>query len=115
MGSIDKVQTAQTNVDTWWNDLSSIEQNNPVNKAKYETANRALNSAGTFLSGLDQALNDENYASVQYSLDKHPKDMWNFIIGAQYQHNKHWMLRCEYGFLGSRKQIIAGLQYRFGL
>ena len=41
-------------------------------------------------------------ASVQYSLDKRPKDMWNFVIGTQYQHNKHWMIRAEFGFLGSR-------------
>jgi hypothetical protein len=112
---IDKVANAQTEVDTWWSNLSSMEQNNPVNKAKYETANRALETAGAFLSGLDQSLNDENHSSVQYSLDKRPKDMWNFIVGTQYQHNKHWMVRLEYGFLGSREQIIAGLQYRFGL
>ncbi|MEJ1238268.1 hypothetical protein WBG78_09075 [Chryseolinea sp. T2] len=112
---IDKVANTQTEVDAWWNGLSTIEQNNPVNKAKYATANRALDTAGAFLNNLDEALNDEQHATVQYSLDKKPKDMWNFIIGSQYQHNKHWMVRCEYGFLGSRQQIIAGLQYRFGL
>lgn len=110
-----KVGDTQTQVDEWWNGLSSIEQKNPVNIAKYETANRALERAGTFLNGLDEALNDEEAASVQYSLEKRPKDMWNFILGAQYQHNLHWMLRAEYGFLGSRRQLIAGLQYRFGL
>jgi hypothetical protein len=112
---IQKVGDAQAGVNTWWDGLSSVEQKNPVNIAKYETANRALERAGGFLNNLDEALNDEQHASVQYSLDKRPKDMWNFIIGSQYQHNKHWMLRLEYGFLGSRQQIIAGLQYRFGL
>ena len=112
---ITKVQNTQVQVDTWWTGLTPVEQKNPVNIAKYETANRALDTAGSFLNGLDQALNDENYSTVQYSLDKRPKDMWNFIIGTQYQHNKHWMVRFEYGFLGSRNQIIAGLQYRFGL
>ncbi|MGC3944309.1 MAG: hypothetical protein QM762_07305 [Chryseolinea sp.] len=112
---ITKVGAAQTQVDTWWNGLSDTQQNNPVNKAKYETANRALATAGGFLNNLDEALNDEQHATVQYSLDKRPKDMWNFIVGSQYQHNKHWMVRVEYGFLGSRQQIIAGLQYRFGL
>lgn len=112
---ITKVGDTQTQVDAWWDGLSDAQQNNPVNKAKYETANRALESAGAFLNNLDEALNDEQKATVQYSLDKRPKDMWNFIIGSQYQHNKHWMVRVEYGFLGSRQQIIAGLQYRFGL
>jgi long-subunit fatty acid transport protein len=86
-----------------------------VNVVKYETANRALGTASGFLTRLDNALNDEQTASVQYSLDKRPKDMWNFIVGSQYQYNKHWMIRAEYGFLGSRQQVIAGLQYRFGL
>lgn len=112
---IANVAQKQEAVDTWWNDLTPIEQNNPVNIAKYETANRALESAGTFLNGMDEALNDEQTSTVQYSLDKRPKDMWNFVIGTQYQHNRHWMVRFEYGFLGSRTQVLTGLQYRFGL
>jgi hypothetical protein len=112
---IQKVEDTQVQVDAWWESLSSTEQRNPVNIAKYETANRALGAAGNFLNSFDQALNDENFATVQYSLDKRPKDMWNFIVGSQYQYNKHWMIRAEYGFLGSRNQVIAGLQYRFGL
>jgi hypothetical protein len=41
--------------------------------------------------------------------------MWNFIIIAQFQINRHLMVRVEYGFLGTRQQVITGLQYRFGL
>ena len=114
-GGLQKVSDAHVSVENWWTGLTPVEQKNPVNIAKYETANRALERASGFLNNLDEALNDEENASVQYSLDKRPKDMWNFIIGSQYQHNKHWMLRFEYGFLGSRQQIITGLQYRFGL
>jgi hypothetical protein len=112
---IQKVQTTQAQVDTWWSGLSPLEQKNPANIAKYSTANRALGRAGEFLGSMSNALNDDTFASVQYSLDKRPKDMWNFIVGSQYQMNKHWMVRAEYGFLGSRSQVIAGLQYRFGL
>lgn len=110
-----KVGNSQQQVNAWWGGLTPVEQKNPVNIAKYETANRALTAAGQFLNGLDEALNDDQHATVQYSLDKRPKDMWNFIIGSQFQYSKHWMIRCEYGFLGSRNQVIAGLQYRFGL
>ena len=113
--AIINVDTKQMNVDEWWNDLSTIEQANPVNKAKYETANRALNTAGELLNAADAALNDGDQATVQYSLDKSLKDAWNFIIGGQYQLNKHWMIRAEYGFLGSREQFLTSLQYRFGL
>jgi hypothetical protein len=110
-----KVGDAQAQVDAWWSGLTSAEQANPVNEAKYETANRALDKAGTFLNSMDQALTQAESATVQYSLDKRPKDMWNFVIGTQYQHNKHWMIRFEYGFLGTRTQILTGIQYRFGL
>jgi hypothetical protein len=109
------VDDKQVAVDSWWNGLSAIDQNKPGNIAKYETANRALERAGTFLNSMDEAMNDEQSASVQYSLDKRPKDMWNFVVGTQYQFNKHWMLRAEVGMLGSRQQFIGGLQYRFGL
>jgi len=105
----------QMNVDEWWAGLSQVEQNNPINQAKYETANRTLDLAGNVLNSIDGALNDEQSASVQYSLEKKLKDAWNFIVGAQYQLNKHWMIRAEFGFLGSREQFIGGLQYRFPL
>lgn len=112
---IQRVEEGNNNLETWWSGLTALEKKNPVNKTKYEMATRAISKAGSFLANLDNSLNDEEHASVQYALDKKPKDMWNFIVGTQYQHNKHFMLRLEYGFLGSRNQVIAGLQYRFRL
>jgi hypothetical protein len=110
-----KVEDAYVQVEEWWTGLTPMEQINPVNEAKYETANRVLQKSGEILNAADGALNDEEQASVQYSLTKYPKDKWNFIIGSQFQLNKHFMLRVEYGFLGSRQQFMTGLQYRFGL
>jgi hypothetical protein len=112
---IQKVEDAQVNVDEWWNGLSSEEQKNPVNAAKYETANRVIGETSEMLTSIDGALSNAETASVQYSLTKRPKDMWNFIVGSQFQLNKHLMIRAEYGFLGSRQQLTTGLQYRFGL
>ena len=66
-----------------------------------------------FLSA-ENAINNGT-STVQYSMDRRVKDPWNFIVGSQFQLNKHFMLRAEYGFLGSRTQIMTGLQYRFGL
>lgn len=109
------VESGKIAVDEWWSGLTPQEQQNPVNQAKYETANRTLDAAGNLLNTVDGALNDDESATVQYSLSKRPKDMWNFVLGAQYQINKHFMFRAEAGFLGSRQQIITGLQYRFGL
>lgn len=112
---IQKVGDAQEEVDAWWGDLTQQQQNNPVNKAKYETANAALGRAGEILSAADAAVSTISTSTVQYSMDKTIKDAWNFILGSQFQLNKHFMIRGEVGFLGSRKQVLGGIQYRFGL
>jgi hypothetical protein len=112
---IEKVGNAQKQVDAWWASLSSSQQQNPVNEAKYNAANRALGRAGEILASADNAISTISTSTVQYSMDKRPKDAWNFIIGSQFQLNKHWMIRGEVGFLASRTQVMTGLQYRFGL
>jgi len=112
---IAKVGNAQQQVDAWWASLTPAQQQNPVNEAKHNTANRALARAGEILASADNAIGTISTSTVQYSMDKRPKDPWNFIIGTQYQLNKHWMLRGEVGFLGSRTQVITGVQWRFGL
>lgn len=112
---IEKVENAQNQVNTWWDGLSQMEQNNPVNKAKYNQANELLDRASTFLVAADGAVSTIESSTVQYSMDKRPADMWNFLVGGQYQFSKHFMLRAEGGFLGSRVQFMGGLQYRFGL
>ena len=112
---IEKVNDAQVQVDTWWGNLSPPQQANPVNKAKYEAANRAIASAGNLLNAVDGALQNAENSTVQYSLDKRPKDKWNFVVGSQFQISKSLMFRAEYGFLSSRTQFIGMLQYRFGL
>ncbi len=111
----EKVNETSAQVESWWGGLTPVEQKNPVNVAKYETANRTLTAASNMLTSVDGALNDGQSATVQYSLNKSLKDAWNFVVGSQFQINKHFMLRAEYGFLGSRQQIMGGVQYRFGL
>lgn len=112
---IQRVEDAYIQVDEWWSNLSALEQNNPVNKAKYEAANAALGRAGEILNAADAAVRAISNSTVQYSMDKTLKDAWNFIVGGQFQFNKHFMVRGEVGFLGSRTQVLAGVQYRFGL
>lgn len=112
---IEKVAKTQQEVDAWWASLTPAQQQNPVNQAKHNTANRVLDRAGELLASADNAVNNIASSTVQYSMDKRPKDPWNFIVGSQYQLNKHWMLRGEFGFLGSRTQYLLGLQWRFGL
>ena len=104
-----KIEATQLQVDTWWNGLSSKEQNNPVNKAKYETLNRTIETAGNILTAADGAVSSASTSTVQYSLQKNLKDKWNFIVGSQFQINKSWMIRAEYGFLGSRQQFLGSI------
>ena len=111
----EKIDYAQEQVDSWWNALPPEEQANPINEARYNTANRAIETTSNLLTAVDGALSNAENATVQYSLDKNLKNKWNFIVGSQLQLSRHWMLRAEFGFLGSRQQFIGGLQYRFGL
>lgn len=112
---LDALDERYNEVEAWWNNLSEYEQLNPANKARYSVANRVLDGAGKLLTGLDEAATNLEESTISYSMDKRPKNKWNFTVGAQYQINKHWMIRGEYGFLGTRNQFIGGLQYRFGL
>ncbi len=110
-----KIDDAQQQVDAWWAGLSDIQQSNPINEAKYTTANDLLQRAGGLVSAAEVAGTNLANSTVQYAMEKRVKDMWNFIVGGQFQLNKHWMARAEAGFLGSRTQGLVGLQYRFGL
>lgn len=110
-----KAAEHQMKIDNWWSGLTPVEQKNPVNVAKHEAANRVLSTYGKVLDKASQVISGAGNSSIQYSLDKKPKDKWNFIIGSQFQLNRDWMLRVEYGFLSSRQQLIAGIQYRFNL
>lgn len=51
--------------------------------------------------------------TILYKMEKELKQEWNMVFGAQYQFNKRWQLRSEYGFLGDRTQFLASLNYRF--
>jgi len=113
--SMAAIETGQQQVDAWWDNLTLQQQNNPVNIAKHDAANRVIDGASTLVAGLSDAATNLSNSTVQYSLDKKQKDLWNFLLGAQYQFNKHFMLRGEYGFLSERSTFLLGFQYRFGL
>jgi hypothetical protein len=54
-------------------------------------------------------------SSVQYALNKEPKDIWNMIVGAQFALNRNWYFRSEVGFLGSRTSFLVGTEYKFDI
>ena len=54
-------------------------------------------------------------ATVEYALNKEPKDIWNMIVGAQFALNRNWYFRSEVGFLGSRTSFLVGTEYKFDI
>lgn len=62
---------------------------------------------------IDRLEDADGDAVVSYGMDKQTKQMWNGIIGAQFQVNKRWMVRSEGGIIGDRKSFLVSLNYRF--
>ncbi|MEN2280781.1 hypothetical protein AAGF08_01495 [Algoriphagus sp. SE2] len=56
---------------------------------------------------------DASNSFIDYTLDKKVAAPFNIILGAQYQFNKHWMLRTEFGVFGKRSQFLLNLNWRF--
>ena len=110
-----KVGEAQIELDNWWENLSPVEQRNPVNIVKREGNQKKLDVASTFLNGAESALGTAETSTIQYNLDKKQKNKWNFIVGSQFQLSKSYMIRAEYGFLSARQHFLCSLQYRFAL
>ncbi len=111
----EKVGVAQQELDDWWENLTPIEQRNPVNIVKREGNQAKLNLASAFLNSAENAIDTADNSTLQYTLDKKQKSMWNFVVGSQFQLNKSWMIRAEYGRASGRDQVFCGLQYRFNL
>lgn len=50
---------------------------------------------------------------IRYGMDKQVAEMWNGLVGAQFQLNKRWMFRSEAGLIGDRKSFLFSVNYRF--
>ena len=58
--------------------------------------------------------NDRDGSSViYYGMDKQVTQMWNGVVGMQFQLNKHWQIRSEAGLFGDRKSWLISVNYRF--
>jgi len=88
-----------TNYWDWYDNDATIPQKKAADKVLTPIVDR-----------LDAADGD---AIVRYGMDKQVAEMWNGLIGAQFQLNKHWMLRSEGGIIGDRKSFLISLNYRF--
>jgi len=62
---------------------------------------------------VDRLENADGDAVVSYGMDKQTKQMWNGVVGMQYQLNKRWQFRSEGGIFGDRKSFLFSVNYRF--
>jgi len=88
----------------WYNSLG----NSPVDQKKKEIADEVLTPIVEAIDARDGS------TTISYSLEKKPTKKWNMIVGGQYQFNKRWQLRTEFGFFGGRSQGLFSANYRFG-
>jgi hypothetical protein len=77
-----------------------------ANPAK-QTCNQIASSLTNWANGTPPT------TTVEYSLEKKPKDVWNMIAGAQFALDRNWMFRVEAGFLTSRTSLMLATEYRW--
>ena len=87
---------------TWYGGLDPIEDAGKIRVAD--------NVFTPIVDRIDAADGD---AIIRYGMDKQTKQLWNGIIGMQYQLNKRWQVRTEVGVIGDRKSALVSVNYRF--
>ena len=93
-------------VNNYWEWYNSLDPSKPLDQKKIEAADKVL-------TPIVESVENVGDGTVRYGMDKQVKEMWNGIIGAQFQLNKHWMFRTEAGLIGDRKSILGSVNYRF--
>lgn len=93
-------------VDDYWSWYDSL-GNGHGDIAKKKVADEILTP---IVDRIDAADGD---TVISYGMNKQTKQLWNGIVGMQFQLNKRWMLRSEAGIVGDRKSFLLSLNYRF--
>jgi hypothetical protein len=88
-------QSPITGNDLYWSDLTAVEQG--LRQGAYD---------------LVRGVADSN---VYYKFNKQLEYDWNMLLGVNYQHNKRWGAKAEYGFLKEKQSLMVSIDYRFGL
>ncbi len=57
--------------------------------------------------------NSDGSSIIRYGMDKQVSQMWNGVVGMQFQLNKRWQFRTEAGLIGDRKSFMLSVNYRF--
>ncbi len=98
--------------------INALNPNRPQDQLRItalEASNDLLIKKNEGLSTLDNSLQTLVAQDVNYSIKKELIDNWSVQFGFNFQINKHWMYRGEFGHQAGNTFILTGLQYRFGL
>jgi len=93
-------------VDEYWTWYDGLNPLNPVDRKIIEAADKVLTP---IVEAID---NKDGSGTVKYAMDKQTKQLWNGLVGAQFQLNKHWQFRTEAGLVGNRKSFLFSANYR---
>ncbi len=93
--------------DNYWDWYNGLDPNKPADAKKIEKADEVLTPI------INRIENADGDAVISYGMDKQTKQMWNGVIGMQYQLNKNWQFRTEGGIVGDRKSFLFSVNYRF--
>ena len=52
---------------------------------------------------------------IRYEIKKDLLHPWTFEFGFNFELNKHWTFRGEYGVSAYQRLLLTGLSYRFGI
>lgn len=89
---------------SWYDGLNPL---NPADRLKIEAADKVL-------TPIVESIDSKNgEGTIKYAMDKQTKQLWNGLVGAQFQLNKQWQFRTEAGLVGNRKSFLFSVNYRF--
>ncbi len=96
-----------------WDRKDEIVQNYDNWYAGLSPAQQALVDK-TALPKIRDAIDEKDGESIiHYGMDKQTKQLWNGLVGVQFQLNKRWQFRSEGGIIGDRKSFLFSVNYRF--
>ena len=102
-------------------DIDEELQNNSgltiVQKAELNAEKGLLVTKNEANSELETRLDDSGVyeTEIRYAIKKDLIYPWTFEFGFNWEINKHWMVRGEYGISQYQRLLLTGVNYRFGI
>jgi len=85
-------------LEDWYNELPEYKQD----------------AVSDLYEAFQSSLSGEGDEFIYYTFDKKLYYPWSMTVGVNYQINARFILDAFYTFLGSRNQLVVGVNYRFG-